>query len=126
MDMLRKHPDSLNQAEHEEKNLMYNHILERLFVNNIRKAAIAFNDNKKPIKPSYPLGTLVNFSLDMKIAKPRHIIEVMLFYGEMASKFYELERKIAAEMEDQKISDDNKINLRYHIVGGEIETFEFE
>lgn len=62
----------------------------------------------------------------MKIANPRHIIEVMLFYGEMASKFYELERKIAAEMEDQEISEENKINLRYHIVGGEVETFEFE
>lgn len=72
------------------------------------------------------MGTLVNFSLDMKIANPRHIIEVMLFYGEMASKFYELERKIAAEMEDQEISEENKINLRYHIVGGEVETFEFE
>lgn len=57
------------------------------------------------------MGTLVNFSLDMKIANPRHIIEVMLFYGEMASKFYELERKIAAEMEDQEISEENKIKF---------------
>lgn len=126
IDLLRNHPNSLAQADQERKNLAYNHILEKLFVGNLEQAARAFNQNKKPLNSNYPMGSIANFSLEMKIAKTRHIIEILLFFAEINSQFYELQRKIADEMNDQNIPDDAKINLHYHIVGGEVETFEFK
>jgi hypothetical protein len=126
IDMLAKHPDIGNQADKERRSLTYNHILENIMVNNLEQAEKAFLENKKPKNLNHPLGSIANFPLDLRISKPRHVFEVLKLFNEMTVKFYKLKEKFEKEMDKEKISDENRINVHYHIIGGEIAEFEFE
>jgi len=126
IDMLAKHPDVGNQAEKERRNLTYNHILENIMVINLGEAEKAFLANKKPINPNHPMGSIANFPLDLKISKPRHVFEILKLFNETSVKFYKLKEKFENEMDKEKISDEERISLHYHIVGGEIAEFKFE
>ena len=126
VELLANHPDIGKQADKERRILTYNHILENIMVNNLENAEKAFLENKKPKNPSYPMGSISNFPLDLRISKPRHIFEVLKLFNEMSVKFYRLNEKFESEMDKEKIPDEGRINLHYHVVGGEIAEFEFE
>ncbi|MCG3227006.1 MAG: hypothetical protein H7645_08810 [Candidatus Heimdallarchaeota archaeon] len=126
IEMLANHPDIGNQAEKERRSLAYNHILENIMINNLEGAEKALIKNKKPKNPDYPLGSIANFPLDMKISKPRHLFEILKLFNEMSVKFYKLKEKIENEMDKEKILEENRINIHYHVIGGEIAEFEFE
>ncbi|MHA2308563.1 MAG: hypothetical protein ACXABJ_04745, partial [Candidatus Heimdallarchaeaceae archaeon] len=126
IEMLANHPDIGNQADKERRSLAYNHILENIMVNNLESAEKAFLKNQKPKNLKYPLGSIANFPLDMKISKPRHVFEILKLFNEMSVKFYKLKEKIENEMDKEKILEENRINIHYHIIGGEIAEFEFE
>jgi hypothetical protein len=126
MELLANHPDIGSQADKERRSLAYNHILENIMVNNLGSAEKAFLKNQKPKNPNYPMGSIANFPLDLRISKPRHIFEVLKLFNEMSVKFYRLKEKFENEMDKEKLPDEDRINLHYHIVGGEIAEFEFE
>ncbi|MCG3220799.1 MAG: hypothetical protein H7641_05405 [Candidatus Heimdallarchaeota archaeon] len=126
IEMLANHPDLGNQAEKERKSLAYNRILENIMINNLESAEKALAEGKKPKNPDYPLGSIANFPLDMKISKPRHLFEILKLFNEMSVKFYKLKEKFEREMDKEKVPEENLVNIHYHVIGGEIAEFEFE
>ena len=62
----------------------------------------------------------------MKISKPRHLFQILSMLTEIAAKFTRLKDEIEEEMNEEKIPEDQRIDIHYHIVGGEIAEFEFE
>lgn len=62
----------------------------------------------------------------MKISKPRHVFEILKIFNEISIKFYKLKEKIENELDKEKIPEENRINIHYHVVGGEIAEFDFE
>ncbi|NPD89135.1 MAG: hypothetical protein HGN29_10450 [Asgard group archaeon] len=126
MELLANHPDIGNQANKARRSLSYNHILESIMVNNLERAEKAFLENKKPKNPNHPLGSIANFPLDLRISKPRHIFEILKLFNEMSVQFYGLKEKFEKEMDKERIPEENRINIHYHVIGGEIAEFEFE
>ncbi len=124
--MIANHPDLGNMTEKERRSLAYNHNLENIMLNNLENAEKAFKEGAKPKNIEYPFGSIANFPLDMKIAKPRHLFQILSFLNEIAIRFARLKEEIAEEMDKEKISENQRIDIHYHIVGGEIAEFEFE
>ncbi len=62
----------------------------------------------------------------MKISKPRHLFQILNLLTEITAKFARLKEEIAEEMDNEKIPEDQRIDIHYHVVGGEIAEFEFE
>ena len=126
MELLANHPNLGTQAEKERRNIAYNHTLENIMLNNLEQAEKAFLENRIPKNANYPLGSIINLPLDMKISKPRHVFEIIQIFTELSVKFHRLKEKIDNEMEKEKIPERERIDIHYHIVGGEVAEFEFE
>ncbi|MGY5864992.1 MAG: winged helix-turn-helix domain-containing protein [Candidatus Thorarchaeota archaeon] len=126
VEMFSKHPDLGTITEKERRSIVYNRNLENIMLNNMAAAEIALKQGLKPINDVYPIGTISNFPLDMKISKPRHLFQILNFMSEMTVQFSKLKTKIAKEMDKEKTPEDQRIDIHYHVVGGEIAEFEFE
>ena len=124
--MIAKHPDLGTITEKERRSIAYNHNLENIMLNNMEAAEKALKAKVKPKNNSYPMGSISNFPLDMKISKPRHLFQILSLLTEIAAKFARLKEEIAEEMEKEQVTDEEKIDIHYHVVGGEIAEFEFE
>lgn len=120
------HPESEKQADIERKRLSYNHLFEGMMVGNLEKAQQAFAAGKKPKNKNYPIGTISNYEVSLKASKTRHLFEVMKLLTNFSVDFGKLKSKIKKEMDKENIPEEDRILLRYHIVGGEIGEFEFE
>ena len=94
-------------------------------LNNLEQAYHSLKEGKKPVNAKYPLGSLSNYDLTLKVSKSRHLFEVMKIMTEFSVNFEKLAEKIKKEMDEEGITEENRIPLRYHIVGGEIAEFEF-
>lgn len=126
LEMIANHPDLGNMTEKERRSIAYNHNLESIMLNNMETAEKAFKKGAKPKNDNYPMGSISNFPLDMKISKPRHLFQILSLLTEIAAKFARLKEEIAEEMDKEKIPEDQRIDIHYHVVGGEIAEFEFE
>ncbi|MFW9853131.1 MAG: winged helix-turn-helix domain-containing protein [Candidatus Thorarchaeota archaeon] len=126
MELSSKHPSIGTQTDKERRNIAYNHTLENIMLNNLEQAEKAFLDNKKPKNPQYPMGSIMNFPLDMKISKPKHVFEIMKLFTELSVNFHKLKEKIEREMNKANMPEEERIDVHYHIVGGEIAEFRFE
>ena len=125
-ELISKHPGLGAQTDKERRNIAYNHTLENIMLNNLDQAEKAFLENKKPKNPLYPMGSIVNLPLDMKVSKPKHVFEIMKLFTELSVNFHKLKEKIEKDMEKEKILEDERIDIHYHIVGGEVAEFIFE
>ncbi len=126
LEMISNHPDLGNMTEKERRSIAYNHNLENIMLNNMETAEKAFKAGVKPKNNKYPFGSISNFPLDMKISKPRHLFQILSLLTEISAKFARLNEEIAEEMDKEKIPENQRIDIHYHIVGGEIAEFEFE
>jgi len=126
MKMLSKHPDLGNIAEKERRSISYNRNLENIMLSNLAAAERAFKQGLTPKNDRYPIGTISNFPLDMKISKPRHLFKILNFMSEMTIQFAKLKAEIVKDMSKEKVSEDQMIDIHYHVVGGEVAEFEFE
>jgi len=126
MKMFSRHPDLGNIAEKERRSISYNRNLENIMLNNMATAETAFKQGLKPKNDRYPIGTISNFPLDMKISKPRHLFQILNFMSEMTIRFAKLKAQIAKDMGKENTTEDQMIDVHYHIVGGEVAEFEFE
>jgi hypothetical protein len=126
IDMIANHPNIGRQADIDRGRISYNHILENIMLRNLEQAEKAFMSGKKPKNKSYPLGSLANIPLDIKIAKPRHIFEILRLIMKMSSDFHKLRVKFEKQMDKEKIPQEERLDVHFHIVGGEIAEFEFE
>jgi len=124
--MLSKHPDLGDMTEKERRSIAYNRNLENIMLSNMDAAETALKQGLKPLNETYPLGTISNFPLDMKISKPRHLFQILKFMAEMTIKFAKLKAEISQEMKKEKTPEDQMIDIHYHVVGGEVAEFEFE
>ncbi len=124
--MLAEHPDLGNNTEKERRSIAYNHNLENIMLNNMENAEKAFKKGEKPKNDNYPFGSISNFPLDMKISKPRHLFQILSLLTELTAKFARLKKEIAEEMDKDKVTEDQRLDIHYHVVGGEIAEFEFE
>ncbi len=126
LEMISNHPDLGNMTEKERRSIAYNHNLENIMLSNMETAEKAFKKGYKPKKENYPFGSISNFPLDMKISKPRHLFQILSLLTEITAKFARLKEEIAEEMNKEKIPEGQRIDIHYHVVGGEIAEFEFE
>ena len=126
LEKISNHPDLVYMTEKERRSIAYNHTLENIMLNNMETAEKAFKKGAKPKNDNYPMGSISNFPLDMKISKPRHLFQILSLLTEIAAKFARLKEEIAEEMDKEKIPEDQRIDIHYHVVGGEIAEFEFE
>ncbi len=126
IDMLANHPNIGRQADLDRGRMSYNHILENIMLRNLEQAEKAFISGKKPKNTRHPLGSLVNMPLDIKIAKPRHIFEILKLLTKLSADFHKLKARFEKQMDKEKIPQEERFNAHFHIVGGEIAEFEFE
>ena len=126
MQILSKHPELGTIAEKERRSISYNRNLENIMLNNMATAEKAFKQGLKPKNEGYPIGTISNFPLDMKISKPRHLFQILNFMFQMTIRFAKLKEEITQEMKKEKTLEDQMIDIHYHVVGGEVAEFEFE
>ncbi len=124
--MVSEHPNLGNLVDKERRSIAYNHNLENMMLNNFETAEKAFKSGARPKNSTYPLGSISNFPLDMKISKPRHLFQILSILTEVAAKFARLRDEIEEEMDRDKIPENQRIDIHYHLVGGEIAEFEFE
>jgi len=126
IEMLANHPNIGRQADLDRGRMAYNHILENIMLRNLAQAEEAFMNGAKPKNTRHPLGSLVNMPLDIKIAKPRQIFEILKLLTKLTADFHKLKVKFEKQMDKEKVQEDERINAHFHIVGGEIAEFEFE
>lgn len=119
------HPDLGNFERRERTQLTYNHILEKIMITNIAEAEKALKAGLKPENKTYPLGTIESIPFDMKINKPRHMIEIMSLFAKTYIEFYKLKERIEEEIKLNDINEENTIDVHFHLVGGELTKFEF-
>jgi DNA-binding transcriptional ArsR family regulator len=124
--MISEHPGLGNNTEKERRSIAYNHNLEQIMLSNMETAETAIKAGLKPKDKNYPLGSISNIPLDMKISKPRHLIQIFSLFTETAAKFARLKEEIGKDMDKEKTPEDQRIDIHYHVVGGEIAEFEFE
>jgi hypothetical protein len=125
INLLMGNPTKGEMRKQETQRLRYNHFLENLMLNNLEQAYLSLKEGKKPVNEKYPLGSISNYDLTLNVSKSRHLFEVMKIFTEFSVVFETLAKKIKKEMDDEGISEEERIPLRYHIVGGEIAEFEF-
>ena len=73
-----------------------------------------------------PDGGLNDFSLDIKIATPRHRYKIINLSVETLRKYKTLKEEIKKDLLEMNIPEKNQIDYHLHLVGGEIAEFEFE
>jgi hypothetical protein len=124
--MITNHPDIGTLYQKERQKLSYNHITESIMMNNFENAEKAIMDGKKPLNKNYPFGSISNFSVRAKICTVKHLFRFLKVITEFQAEFSKLNTIIGKEMKRDKIAEEEKINLRFNIVGGEISEFYFE
>lgn len=125
-DLLAKNPEVGETAHRDRKRLAYNHILENFMINNLDRIEKAVKKGAKPKDKDYPIGSISISMIDLKISKPRHLFEILTVIAEMYGKLSRLQDKFTKEMDAQSIPDENRIDVHYHTVGGELKEFELE
>ena len=126
IDMIANHPNIGRQADIDRGRMSFNHIMENIMLRNLEQAEKAFMSGKKPKNTRYPLGSLVNIPLEIKIAKPRHIFEISRLLLKLSADFHKLKIRFEKQMDKEKIPQEERLDAHFHIVGGEIAEFEFE
>lgn len=124
-DLMAKNPDLGETIQRDRRRISYYHILENFMLTNLENTAKAVLEGNKPLNKTYPMGSISMSSIDMKIASPRHLFEILKTLSEMFGKLSRLEEKFENEMNEQKIPEDERIAVHYHMVGGEIAEFKF-
>ena len=125
-DLMAKNPDLGETAQRDKRRLAYNHILENFMINNIETAEIAIKNGAQPINKQYPIGSIIISSIEMKIGNLKHLFEILKVIAEMYGNLSRLQDKFTKEMDKQKIPEEERINVHYHTVGGELAEFEFK
>ncbi|MHA1911340.1 MAG: hypothetical protein ACTSYA_06565 [Candidatus Kariarchaeaceae archaeon] len=126
IEMMAKHPDIGTLHHRERQKLSYNHITESIMVNNFENAEMALVAGKEPRNKKYPFGSISNVSLKAKVHTAKHLFRFLKVLTEFQAEFYKLNKMIGEEMKRDNVSEDEKINLRFNIVGGEISEFYFD
>lgn len=125
-ELMAKNPDLGKTADRDRRRFAYNHILENFMINNIEREEQLILQGNKPLNKKYPIGSLFLNSIDMKITHPRQFFEVIRIFTEMMKKLGELKVKYQNEINEKSIPPNEQINLRCHVVGGEIAEFDFD
>jgi hypothetical protein len=126
LDMIKNHPEGLLNDIKERQLMAYNHTLENMILNNFKQALTELAAGNMPKNKQYPFGSLSNFALDMQVSSSRHLFEIVKLFTQMQVSFVALKNRIHEEMEIEKIPEEDRIDMHFHIVGGEIAQFEFE
>ena len=125
-DLMAKNPEIGDTAHKDRKRLAYNHILENFMINNLERIEKAVKGGAKPKNKTYPIGSISISMIDLKISKPRHMFEILMIIAEMYGKLYRLQEKFTKEMNAESIPKEDRIDVHYHTVGGELKEFELE
>ncbi|MHA1504927.1 MAG: hypothetical protein ACTSPT_07045 [Candidatus Heimdallarchaeota archaeon] len=125
-DLMAKNPNIGETAIRDRRRLSYNHILENFMMNNLERTEELVKSGAKPKNKNYPFGSISISSIDMKIYSPRQLFEILMVISETFGKLARLEEKFTKEMDKKSISEEERISVHYHFVGGEVAEFEFE
>jgi DNA-binding MarR family transcriptional regulator len=103
----------------------YNHNIENFIINGFERTEQALAEGLKPKNLLYPLGAASNISLDMRVSKPRHSIEISMVLTRFFAELVKLNKKIKKEMDEEGVPEDDRIKVYYQLFGGEVADFEF-
>ena len=128
MMMLRmmNQPDLGSMAKKARRSLAYFHNIENFIINGFERSEKAIASGLKPKNLKYPFGSHSLLSMDMKVFKPRHMIEIAMLTSDFFANLAKLKRKIETESKKEKISEEEQIDVIYYLFGGEVSEFEFE
>jgi len=107
------------------RSMSYNHNIENFIINSFGRAEKALKEGLKPKNLNYPFGASSLLSLDLKVSKPRHSVEIGVVMSEFFAKLVKLKRKFEKEMDEEGVIEEERIKVYYHLFGGEISDFEF-
>ncbi len=119
-------PDLGEMAKKARRTIAYYHNIENFILNNFERAEQAMLKGLKPKNLKYPFGSHSLLSMDLKIFKPEHTIDIAIASSEFFAKIAKLKKKFEAEIEKEKIPEEQQIDVIYYLFGGEISEFEFE
>ncbi|MBY9002082.1 MAG: hypothetical protein KGD64_14275 [Candidatus Heimdallarchaeota archaeon] len=119
-------PDLGSMWKKARRSLSYFHNIENFILNSFERSENALAKGLKPKNLKYPFGSHTLLSMDLKVFKPRHMIDVALITSEFFANLAKLKRKINAEMKKENINEEELIDVIYYLFGGEISEFEFE
>ncbi len=128
MMMLRmlSQPDLGEMSKKAKRSMSYFHNIENFILNSFERSEQALLKGFKPKNLNYPFGSHSLLSIDLKIFKPEHMIDIAIVTSEFFAKIAKLKRKFETEMKKKKIAEEQQIDVIYYLFGGEISEFEFE
>ncbi|MHA2358005.1 MAG: hypothetical protein ACXABK_04470, partial [Candidatus Heimdallarchaeaceae archaeon] len=115
-----------SMAQKARRAFSYYHNIENFIINNFEKCEQALLNRKKPKNLDYPLGSHTLLSMDMKISKPRHMMEIGKASIEFFAKLAKLKRTFEEEMDSEGVKEEDKIDAYFYLFGGEVSEFEYE
>jgi hypothetical protein len=125
-DLMAKNPEIGETAQRDRRRISYYRILENFMLNNLENTEKIVLAGKKPLNERYPMGSISLSSYDMKISSPKQLFEILKTISEMFGNLSRLQEKFDKQMDDENISEEDRIAVHYHVVGGEIAEFKFE
>ena len=118
-------PDLGSIAKSIRRSLSYSHNIETFIVNSFERAEEALQRGLKPKNLLYPFGTSTKLSIDLKVSKLRHALELGTVVNNFFAQLVKAKQKIEKEMDKDKIPEEDRIRVHYQLFGGEVEDFEF-
>ena len=124
-ELMAKNPEIGETAQRDRRRLSYYRILENFMLNNLENTEKIVLAGKKPLNERYPMGSISLSSFDMKISSPKQLFEILKTISEMFGNLARLKEKFEKQMDEKNIPDEERIDVHYHMVGGEIAEFKF-
>ncbi len=109
-----------------KRSMSYYHNIENFIVNSFERSEKALREGLKPKNLQYPFGTVNSIGLDLKVSKPKHVIEISKVMTDFFANLVKLKQKFEKEMDEEGLKEEDRIKVYYHLFGGEITDFEFE
>lgn len=128
MMMLRmlNQPDLGEMSKKVRRSMSYFHNIENFIINSFERSEQALLKGLKPKNLNYPFGSHSLLSMDLKVFKPEHVIDIAIATSEFFAKIAKLKKKFEEEIKKETIAEEQQIDVIYYLFGGEISEFEFE
>jgi len=123
---LMSQKDLGSMAQKARRAFSYYHNIENFILNSFEQSEQAILNRLKPRNLNYPLGSHTLLSMDMKVSKPRHMMEIGIASVEFFAKLTKLKRKFDEEMDSEGVKEEDRIDAYFYLFGGEVSEFEFE
>lgn len=122
--MLTSSPNFGSAGEIEKKNLQYNHVIEKIILENFIHSEKSLFDGKKPVNKKYGFASIDSFSYSAKLSSHKQLLKIVLEINGLLTKLSELRENF--DKENENIPENELVNVHLTMVLGESTKFKFE